>query len=58
MIITGIPEQQWETYTTTKQRVKDMVASALRANNDEERQTNVTIAENTEITYCTHIGRF
>ena len=58
VIITGIPEQPWETYSTTKQRVIDTIASALRSNNDEERQANIAMAQNTEITYCTHIGRY
>ena len=58
VIITGIPEQPWETYSTTKQRVIDTIASALRSNNDEERQANIAMAQNTEITYCTCIGRY
>ena len=58
MIITGIPEQQWEMYSTTKQRVRDTIASALKSNNDEDRQTNVITADNTEITYCTQVGRY
>ena len=58
VIITGIPEQPWETYNTTKQRVRDTIASALKSNSDEERQVNSAVAQNTEITYCTHIGRY
>ena len=58
VIITGIPEQPWETYHTTKQRVIDTIASALKSNSDEERQANSTIAQNTEITYCMRIGRY
>ena len=45
VIITGIPEQPWETYSTTKQRVIDTIASALRSNNDEERQANIAMAQ-------------
>ena len=52
VIITGIPEQQWETYSTTKQRVRDTIVSALKSYNDEDRQANVITADNTEITYC------
>ena len=58
VIITGIPEQQWETYNTTKQRVRDTIASALKSSNDEERQVNTVAAQYTEITYCTCIGRY
>ena len=36
----------------------DTIASALRSNNDEERQANIAMAQNTEITYCTRIGRY
>ena len=58
MIITGIPEQQWETYSTTKQRVGDTIISSLKCNSDEDRQANATTADNTEITYCTRVGRY
>ena len=58
VIITGIPEQPWETYNTTKQRVIDTIASALKSNSDEERQANSAVAQNTKITYCTRIGRY
>ena len=58
VIITGIPEQPWETYNTTKQRVIDTIASAVKSNSDKERQVNSAVAQNTEITYCTRIGRY
>ena len=58
IIITGIPEQPWETYNTTKQRVIDTIASTLKSNSDKERQVNSAVGQNTEITYWTRIGRY
>ena len=40
VIITRIQEQQWEPYETTKQRVKDTIATAFKSNNDTEREDN------------------
>ena len=40
VIITGIPEQQWEPYEATKQQVIDTIAASLRNNNDTEREGN------------------
>ena len=57
-IITGILELQWETYNSTKQRVHDTIVSALKSNNDKERQLNIATAQNTEITYCTCVGKY
>ena len=54
----GIPEQQWETYDSTKQRVQDSIVSALKSNNDSKCQQNIATAQNTDITYCTHVGRY
>ena len=36
VIITGIPEQQWESYTLTKQRVYDTIAAMKGTGNDWE----------------------
>ena len=58
VIVTGILEQQWETYNSTKQRVQDTIVSALKSNNDEEREPNIATAQNTDITYCTCVGRY
>ena len=38
--------------------MKDTIASALKSNSDEERQVNSAVAQNSEITYCTHIGKY
>ena len=58
VIITGIPEQQWEPYEVTKQRVKDTIITSLKSNNDTEREENKAKAENTDIAYCTWVGRY
>ena len=55
MIITGIPEQQWESYTLTKQRVYDMIVATKGTSNDPEA---ITEARKIEILYCTRIGRY
>ena len=55
MIITGIPEQQWESYSLTKQRVYDMIAASKGTSNDPE---VITEARKIEISYCTRIGRY
>ena len=36
VIITGILEQQWETYNSTKQHVYNKIASSLKSNNGAE----------------------
>ena len=58
VIITRIPEQQWEPYEATKQRVKDTIAAAFKSNNDTEREDNKKRAENTNIAYCTRVGKY
>ena len=58
VILTGIPEQQWEPYEATKQRVFDTIASAHTNMNEEDRERNKRIAENTKITYCTRVGKY
>ena len=54
-IITGIPEQQWESYALTKQRVYDTIAASKGASNDPE---HVNEARKIEISYCTRIGKY
>ena len=54
VIITGIPEQQWESYTLTKQRVHDTILASKGINHDQERNEE----RETEITYCTRIGKY
>ena len=54
LIITGIPENTWESYSHTKQRVTDTIAASIGTNND---PVALSQAEKVEISYCTHIGR-
>ena len=54
LIITGIPENTWESYSHTKQRVTDTIASSIGTKND---PAALTQAEKVEISYCTHIRR-
>ena len=55
VIITGIPEQQWESYVLMKQRVYDTIAASKGTSNDQE---HVNEVRKIEITYCTRIGKY
>ena len=55
VIITGISEQQWESYALTKQRVYDTIMASKGTSNDQE---HVNEARKIEITYCTRIGKY
>ena len=55
VIIPGILEQQWESYTWTKQRVYDMIAASKDTSNDPDA---ITEAREIEISYCTRIVRY
>ena len=50
VIITGVPEQQWEPYEGTKQHVLDTIAASMRNNSDDERQQNALEANQTTLT--------
>ena len=58
VIITRIPEQQWEPYEATKQRVIDTITSAHTNTSEEDHECNKRRAENTKITYCTRVGKY
>ena len=58
VIITSIPEQQWETYNTTKQRVLDTIASSMKGTTEEESKNNIEVSNNTKIAYCTRVDRY
>ena len=58
MIITGVPEQQWEPYEATKQCVLDTVTASMRSKSDDEREQNVLKVNQININYCTRVGRF
>ena len=53
VIISGIPEQQWENYDLTKQQVFDIIAASKGTSNDVEALIE---AQKTEILYCTRVG--
>ena len=55
VIITGIPEQQWESYTLTKQRVHDTLLASKGINHDQDQGNE---EREIEITYCTRIGKY
>ena len=38
--------------------LQDTIASTFKSNSDEERQANTATAQDTEITYCTCVGRY
>ena len=57
MIITGIPEQLFETYEKTKQRIHDVVAEAIK-NSDPANEANaLSLATSIDIPYCSRIGK-
>ena len=56
IIITGIPEQPFETYEKTKQRIYDTIASALLASDPSLDDNVVSEAQRVDIVYCSRIG--
>ena len=55
IIISGVPENQWETYETTKARVHDTIASSIPNGNRDEALEE---ARCIEIVCCTRIGQY
>ena len=55
IIITGVHEQPWENYATTKQRVYDTIASTLRGSST---MNALDEAKKIDISYCMRIGRY
>ena len=55
VIITGIPEQQWESYTLMKQRVYDTIMASKGINHDQDHRNE---DREIKITYCTRIGKY
>ena len=58
VIITRVPEQQWEPYEATKQHMLDTVAASMKSKSDDERQQNALNVNQININYCTRVGRF
>ena len=57
MLISGIPEQKWEPYEATKQRIYDTIASAMANANPSCADNALREASSIEISYCTRIGK-
>ena len=55
VIISGMQEQPWEGYTTTKERVYETIASAMGGSTLEETMKD---ARKIDITCCTRIGKY
>ena len=55
VIISGIQEQPWEGYTTTKESVYETIATAMGGSNLEESMKD---ARKIDITCCTRIGKY
>ena len=55
VIISGMQEQPWEGYTTTKERVYETIASAMGESNLEGTMKD---ARKIDITCCTRIGKY
>ena len=59
VMITGLPEQQWEPYETTKKKVHETIAAALSTSSDlEEKSQALQEAGKMEISYCTCVGKY
>ena len=58
ILISGIPEQKWEPYETTKQRIYDTFASAMSNVNPNNADTALREATTIEISYCSRIGKY
>ena len=55
MIITGVQEQPWEGYSTTKERVLETIATAMGGNQLEETMKE---ARKIDISCCSRIGKY
>ena len=54
IIISGQPEQPWEPYKSTKERVINTIATTLSSSNDNSARQE---ASKVEISYCSRVGR-
>ena len=55
---TGIPEQTWEPYECTKQRVYDTISLAISALDPSKKDTALDKAMAMDIAYCTRVGKY
>ena len=58
IIVTGISEQPWEKYEMTKQRIHEIIATALSNSNSKSIDENIPEANDMIISYCNHVGVF
>ena len=58
VIVMGIPEQTWEPYECTKQRVYDTISSAIAALDPSKKDTALDEAMAMDIVYCTRVGKY
>ena len=58
VIVTGIPEQTWEPYECTKQRVYDTISSAIAASDPSMENSTLEEARAMDIAYCTRVGKY
>ena len=57
VIVTGIPEQTWELYECTKQRIYNTISSAIAASDPSKENSALEEARAMDIAYCTRVGR-
>ena len=57
IIVTGIPEQPFETYEKTKQRLYDVIVEAIRNSDPTQETFAMNTAKNIDITYCSRVGK-
>ena len=57
IIITGFPEQPFETYERTKQCIYDTIAVALQASDQSLKDRVLEEAKKVDIVYCSRIGK-
>ena len=58
VIVMGIPEQTWEPYECTKQRVYDTISSAIVTSDPSKQDTALDEARAMDIAYCTRVGKY
>ena len=57
VIVTGIPEQPFETYEKTKQQIYDIICKAIKTSDPSQSETAMEEAMKLHISYCTCIGK-
>ena len=55
-IISGVPEEPWETYSSTMQTVHDVIEIAIQ-DKFPDKESALTEAKSFDISYCTRVGK-